>query len=617
MKKFCLVVSILLVTLFSIPAFCQDIYVDAHKGSDIITSDIIGWGQSLDRPFKTITRAMHVTIDGPTDMRPPKVYVAPGLYNMELGEVFPIRCSYDLIGADRTTTIIDASGSGESAVFCGYGSYIEGFTITGGTAPGSSFESKGGGIFVQYGDYVYIKNCIIKGNKAFYGGGIYTPEYFHIEDCIITENYSEGSGGGLYIGKNFYSQSYQPSWLTNSIIDNNTAGISGAGIYCDASSPMITGCEITNNSIPDSTNWDTYGAGICCSNGSGMQLDRCKVTSNIVHGFGGGIFCSESFAKIVNSQISDNTSIGSNGGGFYLYGGDTIIFNCLINLNTASDKGAGLYLGSNSYADVGNCTISDNFSPIGAGFFNAGVILELYNSIIWNCGDIPYDGDGHSDFMACNRDKDGNFTVDPMFVSGPRGDYYLSQVIAGQSSDSPCLDRGNDMAYLDFPDSFNLNYTTTATNGKHDIAELQRYDSGYHYPSHIDFTLHLNPDSESYSYFNQVDLLLDLDKVGSALAVDVYFVMIDDKGNIFSAPDWKKGITPLATNVMLADKMEFDDMIIRKLNSVDYFGAAMMSPPYDPGPEVTYTYAIAATIAGTTELISNFETIEFTTTLRP
>ncbi len=40
----------------------------------------------------------------------------------------------------------------------------------------------------------------------------------------------------------------------------------------------------------------------------------------------------------------------------------------------------------------------------------------------------------------------GNIDLDPLFVSGPDGDYYLSQIAAGQAVDSPCVDAGSDLA---------------------------------------------------------------------------------------------------------------------------------------------------------------------------
>jgi hypothetical protein len=40
----------------------------------------------------------------------------------------------------------------------------------------------------------------------------------------------------------------------------------------------------------------------------------------------------------------------------------------------------------------------------------------------------------------------GMIDADPLFVTGLEGDYYLSQIAAGQASDSPCVDTGSQPA---------------------------------------------------------------------------------------------------------------------------------------------------------------------------
>jgi hypothetical protein len=71
----------------------------------------------------------------------------------------------------------------------------------------------------------------------------------------------------------------------------------------------------------------------------------------------------------------------------------------------------------------------------------------------------------------------GNFSDnsygDPLFVTGPSGDYYLSQIAAGQASDSPCVDAGSDLAA-----SLGMAHLTTRTDHVPDRGVV---DIGYHY----------------------------------------------------------------------------------------------------------------------------------------
>ena len=84
-------------------------------------------------------------------------------------------------------------------------------------------------------------------------------------------------------------------------------------------------------------------------------------------------------------------------------------------------------------------------------------------------------------------DGPGNINMDPMFVSGYLGDYYLSQISAGQEIDSPCIDAGSDA-------SVNLGYNnkTTRTNGSFDTGIV---DMGYHYPPELEFGGPVDPRS--------------------------------------------------------------------------------------------------------------------------
>ncbi len=64
----------------------------------------------------------------------------------------------------------------------------------------------------------------------------------------------------------------------------------------------------------------------------------------------------------------------------------------------------------------------------------------------------------------------GNIAADPLFVTGPQGDYYLSQTAAGQSLQSPCADAGD-------PNSPLLSGTTRTD----ELEDQDIVDLGYHY----------------------------------------------------------------------------------------------------------------------------------------
>jgi len=94
------------------------------------------------------------------------------------------------------------------------------------------------------------------------------------------------------------------------------------------------------------------------------------------------------------------------------------------------------------------CTLTISFSDVKGG--QASVYVETGSSINWGSGMI---------------------SDDPLFMEGPLGDHYLSQVAAGQGSNSPCVDTGD-------PSSEMIEGTTRTDEAQDDGI----VDMGYHYP---------------------------------------------------------------------------------------------------------------------------------------
>jgi parallel beta-helix repeat protein/predicted outer membrane repeat protein len=146
-------------------------------------------------------------------------------------------------------TIIDGNASGSVVSFThgeGADSVLDGFTITNGSGTLTGYYTLGGGIYCKSSSPT-ISNCIISGNTASNGGGIYCYNYafsiapVYITNCSISGNTSTKTGGGIYC-------SYSNPTLTNCIISGNLAESNGAGgIFCRSSNPLIVNCTISGN----------------------------------------------------------------------------------------------------------------------------------------------------------------------------------------------------------------------------------------------------------------------------------------------------------------------------------------------------------------------------------
>jgi len=191
----------------------ETLYVNGATGNDTWdgTSPIFISGTT--GPMKTIQTALNVIIAGGT------VNVASGTY----AEHLSINKNLNLIGANRDTTIIDGTHTGQVVYVAAADNVnIANFTIRNGAT------DYGGGIYSLAG--LNINNCIITNNTASTGGGIYAAGTQTVNNSVITGN-SAIYGGGIAYGWNTLNVKY-------SRLTNNTATY-GKEIYQLSSSTIL------------------------------------------------------------------------------------------------------------------------------------------------------------------------------------------------------------------------------------------------------------------------------------------------------------------------------------------------------------------------------------------
>ncbi|NOR67499.1 MAG: S8 family serine peptidase, partial [Woeseiaceae bacterium] len=256
----------------------------------------------------------------------------------------------------------------------------------------------------------------------------------------------------------------------------------GAGISCNGSAPTIEDCIITNNFA------NFYGAGIDCYDAS-PTIRNCTITGNQTlgsSGIGGGINCDKSSPIISNCLISDNFA-NNVGGGIACYESTPTIFNCILANNAAIYQGGGIDLDYSSPV-IANCTIivDDPDAPKDGGISaNHDSFPVITNCILWGNGDDLFNT---SATYSCIEDNDGgagNIHIEPTFTTGPFGEYYLSQTVAGQAIDSTCVDLGDAGANPELQ----IETFTTRTDG---VADTDALDIGAHYPALTGLPVELN-----------------------------------------------------------------------------------------------------------------------------
>ena len=255
-----------------------------------------------------------------------------------------------------------------------------------------------------------------------------------LSDVQISDNATEGDGGGLY--------NAGPVTANEIVVASNTSGKNGGGIYNEGES----------------------------------LIERSTIADNVAEG-GGGMFVTGNPAtslRINSTTFTGNTAVG--GGAISGRVVEINLTNCTISGNTGSDVGGGVY--SNGEVSLVNCSVVDNeatgaeqFGGAGVNVFNSGkVSMTLVNTLLSgnlagaeegsrdaNCGctgsqtncvdgmnrKIETLGYNLSDDASCNLDGDGDLdeVEDPGI--GPLEDNGGPTLTYALLDGSPAIDAGD------------------------------------------------------------------------------------------------------------------------------------------------------------------------------
>jgi len=249
------------------------------------------------------------------------------------GNDVEVRYPWELLGdptrAENSYHVLTAKDCDETAI-------IDGFTISGGNANGSTSETQVGGALYRgeptisrckvvansgsgcaihfdddYGGIV--RDSTISGNST---GGVESPR--KVINCVIDGNH--GRGVKMVSGNWWDAEDIE---LTNCMISNNTGG--GVSFY--GSSPRFVRCSFIGNEAD-------YGAGIhatgCQSSGDcEPEFHQCLIVGNTARVWGGAVFADECLPTFINCTVSHNRAF-EGGAGFYEMWGYTSCIDCVI-----------------------------------------------------------------------------------------------------------------------------------------------------------------------------------------------------------------------------------------------------------------------------------------------
>ena len=326
----------------------------------------------------------------------------------------------------------------------------------------------GGGIRSASKATVHIVDTIVKNNSAAReGGGISNLQNMTVENSTIVSNTSATNGGGLY-------NTSKTLTLQNSTIANNTASSSGGGIQNHGqlliTDALIQANEVTGNfghgggiadssgnitithSIVENNTATSTGAGIN-TNYTNILVQGSTFRQNNAGINGGGLQILRSTAQIISTTIHNNhAQTGAGGGIFVELDSDVLIVNSTVTANTADDGGA---ISNRAQTEIRNSTINKNQSAAGnASVVNNSAAVDMPSLILdhtivansinnANCsGAITSQGHNlDSDGTCLTTPATGDLpNVDPLL--GPLADNGGETLTHALMADSPAINAG-------------------------------------------------------------------------------------------------------------------------------------------------------------------------------
>jgi len=175
------------------------------------------------------------------------------------------------------------------------------------------------------GDTVLVETGIYRENVQYRGIGVTLSSRFILDGRVGLRDSTIIDGGATGPAVTFEQEEDSTAILCGvtvqgrsgkEVIDQNRTFHFGAGIYCYDSSPTITNCKFTADSLGEENS------------------------------FGGGIYLADSYARIVECRFVQNFAF-SSGGGIYASNCSLLVVRCYFRRNLATEAGMAFY-GENS-----------------------------------------------------------------------------------------------------------------------------------------------------------------------------------------------------------------------------------------------------------------------------
>lgn len=242
---------------------------------------------------------------------------------------------------------------------------------------GKSSGSTGGAVYVSDASALLeLESCVFESNSADTGGALYVAGGLNANATDFISNSATTAAGAVGL-KGTGTVSFTDCNFRNNQAVRHAGALQN---YGDSGMKLnITGGEFTGNSTTETT---AGGGGALSFRGSGTEtvIDGVTLSGNTAGQYGGAMRIAAANTVVVkNTDILSNTAV--NGGGIFVNAGN-VDFGGMLKGNTATDKGAAIYVAGKSVTRLNNAIITENKSKT----YAAGICVNS-SSDVWlnNC----------------------------------------------------------------------------------------------------------------------------------------------------------------------------------------------------------------------------------------
>lgn len=285
--------------------------------------------------------------------------------------------------SSQSTFVLDSTRhytfSGNAAAYEGGAVYTlnAAVLIDGLTVDGSSNTAGTGGGFLRSGGSAIIRTSTISGQRAKFGGAVYSVGDATITNSEFSGNTAEtntsdypGGGGAVYVEG---SLTVSSSDFSENHSISPLEGHGGGAIFVSGDA-TIDGSKFTSNMHTNSQNVPNGGGAIRAGFGS-LTITGSTFTSNQAAGStasqGGAVYTYKSNASISNSLFQSNKAAGNGGALIFMdENTSTIDSSTLLDNSTSGGYGGSVYAQGNLAVTLSYFTLNRSYADGGAVYFN-------------------------------------------------------------------------------------------------------------------------------------------------------------------------------------------------------------------------------------------------------